>query len=266
MNGEFTHYDLGQLKRGSVVVVTLSGNQANVRLLDSSNFSNYRRGGRHRYIGGLAKQSPVRLGVPHDGRWHVTVDLHGLSGSARSSVTVEPPPPAPLPAIRETPRRSSPLGQIAENVEVIAPGSLAVPKAYDVFISHASEDKDALVRDLARALQRRGLEVWYDEFALRIGDSLRRKIDTGLATSRFGVVVLSPNFFGKNWSQYELDGLVTREMAGDGQIILPIWHDLSREDVIAYSPSLADKMALRTSDYTTEEIASQIAEVVAAPE
>src|SRR6266511_2485865 len=112
MSPDFTHYDLGQLKKGSVVVVTLSGNAANVRLLDSSNFSSYQRGAQHRYIGGLAKQSPVRLGIPHDGRWHVTVDLMGLGGNVRSSIAVEPPPPDPLPPIRQAPVRSSPLARI----------------------------------------------------------------------------------------------------------------------------------------------------------
>jgi hypothetical protein len=68
---QFQHYDLGHLKRGSTVVVTLSGSRANVRLLDSSNFNGYRNGRQHRYLGGLATQSPVRLGVPSDGRWHV---------------------------------------------------------------------------------------------------------------------------------------------------------------------------------------------------
>jgi hypothetical protein len=262
MSPEFTHYDLGQLKRGSTVVVSLSGNAANVRLLDGSNFSSFQRGGQHRYIGGLAKRSPVRLGVPSTGRWHLVVDMMGLRGSARSSVAVEPPAPDPLPPIRETPVSRSPLGRIVENVDAIEPEA---EKAYDVFISHASEDKDDFVRDLALALQRRGLEVWYDEFTLRVGDSLRRKIDAGVSTSRFGVVVLSPSFFAKNWSQYELDGLVTREMSGGDQIILPIWHKVSREEVVGYSPSLADKVALKSADEDIEEIASQIAEVVAAP-
>jgi hypothetical protein len=261
----FTHYDLGHLKRGSVVVVTLSGSAANVRLMDSSNFSSYQRGAQHRYFGGLAKQSPIKLDVPQDGRWHVTVDLMGLQGTVRSSVHVEPPPPAPLPPIPLASPRRNPLATIVENIDTIAPAPEALPKAYDVFISHASEDKDEIVRDLAHALQRRGLEVWYDEFALRVGDSLRRKIDVGLATSRFGVVVLSPRFLAKNWSEYELNGLVTREMTGEGQIILPIWHDITPEELVAYSPSLADKVALRTSDSDIEEIASKIAEVVAAP-
>src|SRR5205085_179516 len=106
---------------------------------------------------------------------------------------------------------------------------------------HATEDKDEVVRPLASALQDLGLRVWYDEFELRIGDSLRRSIDTGVARSRFGVVVLSQSFFSKNWPQYELDGLVTREMNGD-QSILPLWHMITKAEVIGYSPSLADKV------------------------
>ncbi len=134
-------------------------------------------------------------------------------------------------------------------------------KIYDVFISHASEDKDDLVRPLAHALQEVGLDVWYDEFELRIGDSLRRKIDRGLANSRFGVVVLSESFFKKGWPNYELDGLVTKGVAGE-QILLPIWHNISKAQVIAFSPSLADKLGRSTSTYTVEEIAAEIFEVV----
>jgi len=116
---------------------------------------------------------------------------------------------------------------------------------------------------LALALQAEGLRVWYDEFELRVGVSLRRSIDTGLANSRFGVVVLSEPFFRKGWTNYELDGLVTREMSqGSGQLILPLWHRVTKDEVVRYSPSLADKLALRTSDSTVEEIASEIAAVV----
>lgn len=259
---DFTDYDLGHLKRGSVVVVTLQGNAANVQLLDSTGFSNYRNGRSYGYIGGLAESSPVRLAVPHDGRWHATVDLVGLGGSVRSSVAVEPPPRGPLPPLRQRPAPTPPLARIAENVAAVAPESTAVHKAYDVFISHATEDKESIVRDLALELRKLGLEVWYDEFTLRIGDNLRRKIDAGLASSRFGVVVLSHYFFAKEWSQYELDGLVTREMGGEQQIILPLWHNMSRDDVAEVSPSLANKVALRTADLSIDEIAAQIADVV----
>lgn len=86
----------------------------------------------------------------------------------------------------------------------------------------------------------------------------------GLANSRFGVVVLSPAFFGKGWSNYELDGLVTREVGGGGQIILPVWHRVTKSEVVGYSPSLADKLARRTADSTAAEIADEIASVIRA--
>jgi hypothetical protein len=134
-------------------------------------------------------------------------------------------------------------------------------RQYDVFICHASEDKDEVVRPLAHELRQAELAVWYDEFELRIGDSLRRKIDKGLANSRFGVVVLSKAFFGKGWAEYELDGLVTRSVTGE-QVLLPVWHNVSKDEVRSYSPSLADKVARSTAMHTVEEIASEIAEVI----
>ena len=96
---------------------------------------------------------------------------------------------------------------------------------------------------------------------MRIGNSLRRKIDEGIRSSRFGVVVLSEAFFEKGWTNHELDGLVTRTVAGE-QSLLPIWHDLTAEQVRAYSPSLADKVALSTDQNTIDDIAQQIADVV----
>jgi hypothetical protein len=132
---------------------------------------------------------------------------------------------------------------------------------YDAFISHASEDKDTFVRPLAEALTALGFRIWYDEFALKVGDSLRQSIDQGLVNSNYGIVVLSPAFFAKNWPQYELNGLTAREMDGH-KIILPIWHDVSRTDVLGYSPTLADKVALNTNRSSVETIANQLAEVL----
>lgn len=96
---------------------------------------------------------------------------------------------------------------------------------------------------------------------MRIGHSLRRKIDEGIRSSRFGVVVLSESFFAKGWTNHELDRLVTRTVAGE-QSLLPTWHDLEADDVMAYSPSLADKVAMSTGRYSIDEIAEQIADVV----
>jgi len=133
--------------------------------------------------------------------------------------------------------------------------------SYDVFVSHASEDKEDFVKPLVEALQTAGYKVWYDEFTLKVGDSLRRSIDNGLKNSRYGIVVFSSAFFAKNWTQYELDGLVTREMEGH-KVILPIWHMVSKNEVQNYSPTLADKKAINSSLSTIDEIVEQLAEVL----
>lgn len=114
---------------------------------------------------------------------------------------------------------------------------------YDIFISHASEDKDAIARPLYKALVERGINVWFDEAVLRLGDSLRRKIDEGLSKCKYGVVILSPSFLSKEWPQRELDGLVARETASGKKAILPIWHEIDRDILLQYSPTLADKLA-----------------------
>ncbi len=136
-----------------------------------------------------------------------------------------------------------------------------VDREYDIFISHASEDKDDFVRPLAQALVKEGLTVWYDEFEFTVGDSLRRRIDDGLVHSRFGVVVLSPSFFQKNWTQYELDGLTERQMAGE-DVILPIWHRLTHDEILNLAPSLAGIYSLNSSSDSLAHIASEIARKV----
>lgn len=139
--------------------------------------------------------------------------------------------------------------------------SVARDVKYDVFISHASEDKKDFVKPLVEELQNSGYKVWYDEFTLKVGDSLRRSIDSGLINSRYGIVVLSSAFFAKNWTQYELDGLVTREMEGH-KVILPIWHMVSKNEVLNFSPTLADKKAINSSLSTINEIVDQLGEVL----
>lgn len=257
---QFIHSDLGSRRRSDIVEVTLRGSAANVMLLDSSNFNAYRNGRKFRYTGGLARRSPVRLTVPSAGHWHAVVDMRGLRGQTNAAFRViNGAALRPLSDIRES---SPALREIAANLADDAPPAPEAPgKDFDVFISHAWEDKEAVVRPLAHALVERGVTVWYDEFQLRIGDSLRRKIDAGIARSKFGIVVLSKPFFAKGWPAYELDGLVTMANSGK-QVLLPLWHEISKDDVMAQSPSLADKVALRTSDYTIDEIAAETAAVV----
>jgi len=117
---------------------------------------------------------------------------------------------------------------------------------WDVFVCHASEDKETVARPLAEALTSKGLRVWHDEFSLKLGDSLRRSIDLGLSRSKYGIVILSRNLFAQEWPQRELDGLVAKEMSGR-KMILPIWHQVDKAYVEQYSPTLADKFAISTS-------------------
>jgi len=127
----------------------------------------------------------------------------------------------------------------------------------DFFICHASEDKDEIVRDIARELQQLGAVVFYDEWSLRVGDKLAERLDGGLVSSKFGIVVLSEHFFQKGWTKHELGGLVALETAGRIRI-LPIWHKVSKDEVIAFSPTIADKVALSTAILTAREIATDL--------
>lgn len=258
---QYLYKDLGQRKRGDVVEVVLHGNQANVVLLDSSNFSAFKNGRRWSGVGGLATRSPVHLSIPRTGHWYgVAYIPPGHRGRVRAGFRILPGALPPL-----SPRTATPLGSIRQAADEYVAGvtDTDMPdRAFDVFISHAGEDKDDVVRPLAHALRERQLQVWYDEFELRIGDSLRRKIDRGLVACRFGIVVLSPSFFGKGWPNYELDGLVTREVAGERQLILPIWHEVTRADVMGYSPTLAGKVARSTAEVSIDALAEEIADVV----
>jgi hypothetical protein len=132
---------------------------------------------------------------------------------------------------------------------------------YDAFISHASEDKVSLVRPLAKALEKMGFHIWYDEFELTVGDSLRQSIDKGLVNSRYGIVILSQSFFNKNWPQYELNGLTAREIEGK-KVILPVWHNITKDEILRYSPPLADKVATVTTGNTMTRVAKALAKAL----
>jgi hypothetical protein len=118
---------------------------------------------------------------------------------------------------------------------------------WDAFICHASEDKELFVRELASKLTEQGLSIWYDEFTLKVGDSLRRSIDKGLAKSRYGIVVLSTSFFNKEWPQIELDGLAVRERHGK-KVILPVWLGIDENYIEQFSPTLADRVAAKSKE------------------
>jgi|TARA_B110000967_G_C18446050_1_gene345557 hypothetical protein len=89
-----------------------------------------------------------------------------------------------------------------------------IDKEWDVFVSHASEDKDLIVRQLADILEKLQIKIWYDEFSLKIGDSLSKSIDEGLQKSRFGIIIISKYFLAKRWTDYEYRSLLSKEENG----------------------------------------------------
>jgi UDPglucose--hexose-1-phosphate uridylyltransferase len=190
--------------------------------------------GQPRYDLGL-HTSPVQRADNSYYHWHFELVPRLADGSGLERATgfyINPTPPEDAAHFLRTPGETDTASEGPE---------------WDLFVCHASEDKDAFVRPLVHKLRQRGLKVWYDELALKMGDSLRRSIDKGLNHSRYGLVVLSPAFFSREWPQRELDGLTSREIGGR-KVILPIWHDVSVEEVRSYSSILADRVAASSAD------------------
>lgn len=138
-------------------------------------------------------------------------------------------------------------------------------KRYDFFISHASEDKENFVRSLVEQLQAKKIDVWYDEFTLKVGDSLKQSIEEGLIDSRYGIVVLSRNFFEKEWPKIELNTLVQLASMGESRI-LPIWYNITKDEISKFSPMLLDVVALDTFSKTTEEIVDELCQLIGSTE
>lgn len=128
---------------------------------------------------------------------------------------------------------------------------------YDVFISHASEDK-SFVEPLVSALKAADIKVWYDKDRMTWGDDLRSSIDKGLSNSRFGIVVFSKAFLKKRrWTEHELNGLFVKERDGE-KVILPIRHGVTQDDLAKYSSSFVDRIAMDSSKNSVEEIVANL--------
>jgi transcriptional regulator with XRE-family HTH domain len=158
------------------------------------------------------------------------------------------------------PRKLSALGQPI--IQLSNPPASSLTK-YDVFLSHASEDKDTIARPLYRALTAAGISVWFDQAVLKLGDSLSGKIDEGLARCSHGLVIISPSFLRKKWPQRELAGLIAREVAGSATKILPIWHDIDHDTLVKFSPILADRLAGK-SEEGVQELVRQVLDAIGA--
>ena len=135
--------------------------------------------------------------------------------------------------------------------------------AYDVFLSHATEDKEDVARPLALLLQERGLRVWYDEFELKIGDNLIAKLNAGINGSRFGIIILSNSFFAKKWTIHELN-MLENLWVTENRVLFPVWHNITLEEIRAFRAWLANIFGLRTDSFTIADIADDIHEAILA--
>ena len=194
---------------------------------------------------------------------HIAEHCHDIA--ARGKMNVDTSRFYPRAAMGKAERRIAlELGKLAYKAELsrLTPPLPAVAPAAsgaDVFISHASEDKEDVARPLAGLLRAAGFSYWLDEAEIKLGDRLLDKIDEGIGTCRFGVVILSPHFFAKNWPRRELAGLAAREDAEARKLILPVWHRLDQSEVAKHSPLLAGVYAASTSNGLESVVAAIIA-------
>lgn len=155
---------------------------------------------------------------------------------------------------------SEKINQLVEDVKNTALEKEIIE--FDVFLSHSSLDKEVFVSELSDKLNEKGLKVFEDVKIFKIGQSQTDMMNMGILNSRFVVVFLSANFIKSGWSDYEFKSFLNREINEKKIIILPIWHDVSVEDVRHYNPYLVDKFALRTNKFTIDEIVEHIFDVV----
>jgi hypothetical protein len=155
----------------------------------------------------------------------------------------------------------------AQQKQVPQPPIQRAPKTvhqWDVFISHASEDKP-YVEPLAKAFMAAEIRVWYDQTSIGWGDDIRASIDKGLLNCDYGVVVFSKAFLGKKkWTEYEVSALFGLETV-DRKRILPIWHEVTYEDVLKYSPALAQRRAKSSVDDSNDEIVRAVLSMLGRP-
>jgi hypothetical protein len=113
---------------------------------------------------------------------------------------------------------------------------------YDIFISHAFEDKASFSDKLAEELKKNNLSIWYSGHELKLGDSIADSITKALNSSRYGIVVISPSYIEKHWAMSELNALLAQ--AASRSRILPVLHGLSIDEARHHLPLLADRYAV----------------------
>ncbi|MCU4801338.1 toll/interleukin-1 receptor domain-containing protein [Halobacteria archaeon HArc-gm2] len=129
-------------------------------------------------------------------------------------------------------------------------------EAHDVFISYSHNDSKDVVGLLVEELQAYGLDVWYDDISMSIGDSLRKEMDIGLRNSRYGVIVCSEGYF-EGTSEWEFNGLVKKHI-DEENVILPVLHGVGHDDILEESHSLADLKYETIDEDNIESVATSI--------
>lgn len=128
-------------------------------------------------------------------------------------------------------------------------------KKYDVFISHANKDKLSYVNDLYSVLSDLGIEIFYDSKVLSWGDKWKDVLLNGTEQSEFAIIVISENFFGREWTEKELNTFLEQENTSGQKIVLPLLYNVTIDQLKAKYPALEEIQAISTSDYTKEQIA-----------
>ena len=126
---------------------------------------------------------------------------------------------------------------------------------YDVFISHANKDKLNFVDELNESLRKLGVNIFYDKDTLEWGDNWKKKILEGTRKAEFAIIVISENFFDREWTEKELGELLNRQNRNGQKLILPIVHNITNEDLRNKYPAVADIQAIDSQKYSCDEIA-----------
>ena len=137
--------------------------------------------------------------------------------------------------------------QSAENSQLLLASS---PFQFDVFVSHANDNKAEFVNALTAGLSRLGISIWYDANILDWGDNWKLQIANGLKKCRFGIVVISPEFLGREWTEKELNELLQRQNDSGEKVILPILYKMTIDDLKKSYPRVADFQAMVVSPET----------------
>ncbi|MBP5407043.1 toll/interleukin-1 receptor domain-containing protein [bacterium] len=126
---------------------------------------------------------------------------------------------------------------------------------YDVFISHANSDKEEYVNDLKSSIDQLGVNVFYDKDTLQWGDNWKQKMLEGIKNAEFAIIVISKSFFGREWTEKELNDFLERQNSNGQKIILPILHNISFDELKEHYPSIADIQAIESNKYSCDKIA-----------